>query len=710
LTPHFKVTPESGDTAVARILAAFPGTDVTVTRASGPQLFSLGPEGSIEIPLTEPMSVLATQPVLVAQYEHSVHVSGSGFDIGDPFMMLIPPAEQFDTAYAFQSIIHPEFVNQHYINLVIPSGAEGSFLLDGAPLAGTTFAAIPGSRYLYAQVKVNAGSHYIRADSAFGLYVYGFGSATSYGYPGGMLFRKLVSDFEPPEISWEQRCSELKGVAFDSRITDTGIDSCFATSDTQNVLVTVDPFTPGADTVSYRAQLIDPYQDGIVGIRAIDSGGRSRSFVATIPGFTLRVANSTDVPAVLDTFVVLNTKQFCRTVSIRNYGKTKQKITQARLAENIPGASVDPSQFPLEITPGGFGTIQVCFANLADTIVSATLDIMGDCGSRRVAIIPIDNRVDTPAPSFAIDGDPCADEFTLTYFERFRSSGIASVEFDSTENCTVEKLVDPTKLPAQVVQVKLHRIDPRREIVFVVTLSDAAGNTIVERDTLGGFTVNILGRGGDTIGLRYDRDQTGDTLRPFQSGCDSVRITNYGSRPVTIGRVIMRGNRLYSIPPSQFPMVVPPKGSTRVMVCVEGRADDEISDTLVVVDECGHEEAVLLKNMVLPGDGAGSDICGDTLGFNTFAPTKRLFLTTPVPNPSGVAALVDIGLPNDDEVSIDIYSSAGDPVMSVVRAAPLRAGVSRVTFDVSKLESGAYICRMTTASGAVYLQKMIVRR
>ena len=209
LTPHFKVTPQSGDTAVARILAAFPGTDVTVTRAAGPTTYSLGPGISIEVDLTEPMSVFATQPIMVAQYEHSVNLSGSNslFGIGDPFMMLIPPAEQFDTAYAFQSIIHPEFKDYHYINVVIPTQASGSFLLDGNPIGGVSFQPIPGSRYVYAQVKVTQGSHYIRADSAFGLYVYGFGNANSYGYPGGMLFRKLVSDFEAPEMLAHEGCA-----------------------------------------------------------------------------------------------------------------------------------------------------------------------------------------------------------------------------------------------------------------------------------------------------------------------------------------------------------------------------------------------------------------------------------------------------------------------------------------------------------------------
>jgi hypothetical protein len=559
-------------------------------------------------------------------------------------------------------------------------------------------------------VKVGEGSHYIRADSAFGLYVYGFGRANSYGYPGGMLFRKLVSDFEAPEMASEQACDSLSGIAYDSRITDTGIDSCYATSDTKNAALTIDPFVPGADTVHFHARLIDPYQDGMIGIIAIDSGGRSRSTTKALPGFTVRVANTADAPATLDTFVVVNTSKFCRSIQIRNYGKYEQRVTSASLPDSVPSGSINPAQFPIVIPPGGFASIEICFDGLPDTVMTVAMDVTGDCGSRRIAMVPIDNRVDTTAPSFGIEGEACGNDFTMTYFEQFRSAGIASIEFDSTENCTVENLIDPTKLPAQIVNVKLHRIDPRKEIVYVVTLRDAVGNSIVRRDTIGGFTLNLLSRKGDTLGTRYDRSLDGDSLSLYEHDCDSVLVTNYGSRPLALSRAIMRGNRNYSIPPSQFPISIPPHGTATLALCFEGMSDIDQLDTLVVLDGCGNEEMLLVKNPVRPLTNTGEDRCGNTISISTYAPTKRVFLTTPVPNPSGGSALVDIGLPLADRVDVEIFSASGVPVMSVARRVQLPAGISRVNFDVSELDNGSYFCRMTTARGNVIVEKMIVRR
>jgi hypothetical protein len=48
---------------------------------------------------------------------------------------------------------------------------------------------------LTGQLRIQTGPHAIRGDQPFGLYVYGFGSYTSYMYPGGMDFRAITAPF-----------------------------------------------------------------------------------------------------------------------------------------------------------------------------------------------------------------------------------------------------------------------------------------------------------------------------------------------------------------------------------------------------------------------------------------------------------------------------------------------------------------------------------
>lgn len=155
----------------------------------------------VELSLMQAQYIVASGPILVAQYEHSSNV-GSRL-LGDPFMMVIPPPEQFDSLYSFQCVINDEF-KEHYANVVIPTNATRSLQIDGKTVRAT-FLPISGTRFSYAQIKLTAGSHFARADSTFGLYVYGYGVANSYGYPGGMLLKDLT---QPPSDSlrWADNC------------------------------------------------------------------------------------------------------------------------------------------------------------------------------------------------------------------------------------------------------------------------------------------------------------------------------------------------------------------------------------------------------------------------------------------------------------------------------------------------------------------------
>jgi hypothetical protein len=194
LAPHAIVAP-TPDTAVVRVLSANPGTIVKITNANGEMTYQLGAGVSLELPLIEPMSITATEPILVAQYEHSAATDDAS-DMGDPFMMLATPSEQFQREYTIGSISHPEF-QKHFINIIAPGDAIGSLRIDGQPVTAE-FKPMPGSNYRYAQISVNSGSHHITADSPFGLYAYGYGQSTSYGYPGGFDFSGITGSVQAP--------------------------------------------------------------------------------------------------------------------------------------------------------------------------------------------------------------------------------------------------------------------------------------------------------------------------------------------------------------------------------------------------------------------------------------------------------------------------------------------------------------------------------
>lgn len=716
LTPHYPITPASPYQAVARILGMFDGT---TWKLDGVVQGVLQRGVPVEIPLTKAQLVQADGPILVAQYEHSVGNLGlpPPFPLGDPFMMIIPPSEQFDTAYAFQSIIHPEF-DAHYMNVVIPPNAVSSLRLDGQPVS-QAFTPIAGTRFSYAQIELAAGSHFIRADSAFGLYVYGFGPANSYGYVGGMLFRTLVYDLDPPQVDVFDTCGTLQGIAHDDNfITDTGIDSCYATSDVSNVNLTIFPFPRHADTVRYTATLIDPYQDGVVGIRAVDSVGHWRTQISLIPGYTLRAAGMTDnSPLQLDSVLAFNQLVRCRTVRIENYGKFPHRVDSLWLDPDLQTkVAINGPQMPISIEPGESKDIGICVTGGGpDTSVGLALHIREDCRDRTIAAIPAYSGIDTTPPLLLDIVPSCSDDVTLRFTDiPTPGAGIDSVRIDTLVNCTATILTGGGNLPAGAMpvhnlNVELRRIDPRQDMIYRITVIDAVGNVYTTGDTIGGFTVAVIDKRSDTVAMRLNRDWNGDTLLATTERCDSLLIHNYGSQPLHLSNAHMQGNILYSIPPSQLPMDLQPGEVRKLAVCIQSVAVDQELDTLWVSDSCAHTEGVLMKTPIGTLHGSGHDICNNAITIDLVAPAKRTFITTPVPNPAhSSSASVDLGLAQNEIVTLELLDAEGKRALQVMQGIELPAGVSRIRFDISSLRSGLYFCRMTTASGGLHIEKMVV--
>jgi IgGFc binding protein len=109
---------------------------------------------------------------------------------GDPSLTMEVTPEQFRKQYTF---LAPTTYLQNYADIVIPTGANVT--LDGQPLTGTP-EAIGSSNWSLVREPLSAGqdgAHRLEASEKVGLQVLGFGSATSYCYPGG-LDLKPISD------------------------------------------------------------------------------------------------------------------------------------------------------------------------------------------------------------------------------------------------------------------------------------------------------------------------------------------------------------------------------------------------------------------------------------------------------------------------------------------------------------------------------------
>jgi len=142
---------------------------------------------------TEDFRLTSSQPVLVGQFMEGQSQFGSVCanaqgpnpdNCGDPSMSIAIPLAQLRDSYPF---VAPPSYAENWVSVTAPVGA--TVWIDGVVVGG--FGPPIGSSGLAtAHVPLCVGgcdgSHLATGDQAFGIQVYGYGSFTSYMYPGGL--------------------------------------------------------------------------------------------------------------------------------------------------------------------------------------------------------------------------------------------------------------------------------------------------------------------------------------------------------------------------------------------------------------------------------------------------------------------------------------------------------------------------------------------
>jgi hypothetical protein len=169
-----------------RVLASADATQVTIDGVVAATL-NTGEAFETQLGVTSGHTIGANKPILVAQYSNGTTWDGV---TSDPFMMLIPPFEQFLGDYTVTTPATGFSAN--FINVVAPTSSVGAVTLDGSAIPAAAFSAIGSSAFSGAQLDVALGAHSLSGPEAFGVFSYGFDSFDSYGYAGGLSLAPIV--------------------------------------------------------------------------------------------------------------------------------------------------------------------------------------------------------------------------------------------------------------------------------------------------------------------------------------------------------------------------------------------------------------------------------------------------------------------------------------------------------------------------------------
>ena len=169
-----------------KIVGTVAGTTLTYDPAVAGAPAALGAGQTSFFKTTQNFHVTATQPVFVGQFMESENNFTTSDTAGDPALSTAVATGQFRSSYQF---VAPANYEQNWVNVIAPTGV--TVTVDGTAVTG--FAAIGASGYGVAHVALCGGNaagctgvHNATGAANFGIEVYGYGSYTSYMYPGGL--------------------------------------------------------------------------------------------------------------------------------------------------------------------------------------------------------------------------------------------------------------------------------------------------------------------------------------------------------------------------------------------------------------------------------------------------------------------------------------------------------------------------------------------
>ena len=134
-------------------------------------------------------NVQASSPVLLVQF--AIGASREPSEYGDPFMMMIPPVEQYRNNYTF--VTQSGFQNAVTIIVASQFLNTADVVLNGSSISSAAWTQIYCSTETICaygtRISLSVGSNFIyhrNPTARLGTFVYGFSRNVSYGYPAGM--------------------------------------------------------------------------------------------------------------------------------------------------------------------------------------------------------------------------------------------------------------------------------------------------------------------------------------------------------------------------------------------------------------------------------------------------------------------------------------------------------------------------------------------
>ncbi len=260
--------------------------------------------------------------------------------------------------------------------------------------------------------------------------------------------------------------------------------------------------------------------------------------------------------------------------------------------------------------------------------------------------------------------------------------------------------------------------------------------TIVVKES-GRYFIRVTNSNGctnesDTVEVRF-RNDTNDLIISFDKEgrgyyfdetvypsivCGPVKISNRSDYPVNINDVFIKHNIAFSLPQSQFPIILPPKGQISLEVCFTPRKEGVQYDTLMIGDTCWLH-SVPVEGIGIAEDYYGTTRCETPIRLKTIIDGDYSFaIADPYPNPAENIIKVPFSrtLPNSmpPEQTVTLTNTLGskvtngkEKILNENTNSETITQTGEFEINVSDVSSGFYIIKVKT-SGKSYAFPIIV--
>jgi hypothetical protein len=202
-----------------------------------------------------------------------------------------------------------------------------------------------------------------------------------------------------------------------------------------------------------------------------------------------------------------------------------------------------------------------------------------------------------------------------------------------------------------------------------------------------------------------------DTVNILDLLCREIKFKNTSRSAAIINNAYLLYNIDFSLPQSQFPIIIEPDSVGSIILCISPRRLKQIYDTLFVQDTC-NSHIIPLYVYSKENEWEGSSKCDVKVGLSTtkFVGYKDILVLPPFPNPSSEFVTIKIysesKIENFKLVLCDIF---GNEISGIVDGQSLSAGINTIIYKTEKLLSGVYYLRFTAKDFYKIIQLNIIK-